>query len=305
MKQKGNSGFTLIEMMVVITVITILFIAINSFFNISKRDAQLRHQQSEFYKISDFLSATTPWLSLSGFLTSTDFLSNSFNPTKSEANLLYYTVPYSKFIPTDGVGISADVKSVKTLWIQKCYFLFDSHGKNIAWKPFIDVCDETYIPEWEFNIQGVLLSKSDNISEIKISDRKRKDSVFGYQFNVLSEDELIYDETWIKNTNFKSFDLLLNNPSELETNNVHVVKIDLWNWVFKSWIYFGNTNNLWNEIKEEFIKKIINKARNTLDDNWKIELNNLFNEKSMYLLHNNSREEEYSWIYQILKFNYE
>lgn len=305
---------TLIEVIVVITIITILLLVFNSFYRVSKNNELKRNETNQLFNIKQFISTKLEdnyfidWLMLQN-----DFLDTNFNPERFENNNILVYVPYITFvILKNNISIIENVNDIDinndklSIWLQKCFFIFNKYWELIEGENYKKVCDNDSIllPQNEINIQWFLAYNNKlKVEQIDFYDWEYKNGFFWYLYNIFLWENLIYNEKWLQDNWFFSFDVIKNNLSELLNNNIFIVWLKDQNNIFSKGVYYGNIDNLWIKLKNEYIIKYLNSWSVTLNDKL-FNINDIFNIQNLNILYNINREEEYNWVIDNLLFEF-
>lgn len=307
MKNINKKGFTLLEVLVTLIILSILIVIWNWFLYSIKQNSIKKLISADVDSINDYISLNPK----SDYYTSSsediDDLILLNNLSKNDLTDIYYSVdvispvlvnnfdnPLIELLITE-VGDTNNAYIDIVLWLQSCKYLFDINWNTIKWKNYIKKCEDP-INWWDsINLQWFILFNWEKHVIEKNNYYYNLNWFFWYNFNIVQNNLELYNN-WIKSSlinlkNFYIYDLLYDDPIWLYKNKFFIYSLKMLNWNIEQGIYKWTENNFTNLIKNKYITWINNNTVLDILDikTDKIERQNLLikNYNSLQLLYNN------------------
>jgi len=269
-------AFTLIELTVVILLTSILIAISSSFFYTIKFVFNNKKIISEVELYNDYLSNNElSDLYLHDYHT-VEWYNNINLMDKNKLVDLYYSVSVIKpvivnkydnkknpLIKTDIWNTSNNYKDL-TIWLQKCYYLFDINSKKIDWKDFNLICLEPNIFDSVINLQWFIIWNNMNLLIERSKYFFNNNNYFWNNYSINdSNKELIID--WEKQENLLKwnyifFDLLHDKIDYFYNHQFYIYKLKKLNWDIEEWIFSGSELDFTNLISNKYIPWVLNNS---------------------------------------------
>lgn len=269
---QNYNGFSLIELVVVITILSILIWIVTSFFVSLQKTWDKQEIASEILSVQSIIS----WLNPPRFVYKDYYDIEVFNDLNTIPNnsfvdvyhsieviiprLFDYTSPNPRSILSDDI-INYSAENIY-LWLEKCIIYFNPDGNLIDSQSFLSECDDLITWSPKLKIQWFIISNNDSLvleSEWKYFNNNWQ---LWELINIFNSNTQFVERWSVIDIPFDSiyFNLLTDGFDDFYNNPFLIFNLQKLDWTGDYWIFNWSITEFWNSVFDNYIPWVLNSS---------------------------------------------